>query len=575
MDDLFALLKKLDGQSFNSYQVLLNKAFYSDDDQLRFIHIQGSTGALPASVCRLKLHAAEPGLPHGAISNGPRKMAAADYILRAFDAGVTAHARQNRGVQGSGSFQPLSLPPQVLERNVVRFDRGGVEIAFHVSLPGSKDNRILGSQAIQMFSKELIGIINTLKARVAKTSLLKRHCDVIEDMVLLQNELNRYGLVAFVGDGAILPRQSGVSQSPLKKGAVVFHAPDQMAVEVELKNAGRKRGLGVRPGVNVLVGGGFHGKSTLLDALAKGIYPHIPGDGREQVVTHPEAAFVCAEEGRAVNGLDISGFIDNLPGNEDAGRFWTRNASGSSSQAAAIIEAVLAGAKLLLIDEDSSATNFLIKDANMRKLIPQDTITPLFDRIRELYGNFGVSSLIVVGGSSEYLGVAEHVIAMQNYQPVCMTDRVKQLSLAVPERPVNPLVLSDKRRVLTDNFNPSYHAQRLDKTLPVRIKPLRLQERILEYGDEKLDLIKLTQLVDPHQVLAIGYALLLAREKFEDRLLSPSDLAYELDKQIEKKGLSILSRSEGPPLFLAFPRRLELAGAINRLRNLKVDIIEM
>lgn len=574
MDDLFALLKRIDGQSFNSYQKLLNKAFEHKRYHLRFIHIQGSPGAFPASLCHLRLKIAELGLAGGCLSNRSRKMATADYLLRALRAGVASHARQNRGQQGSGSFQPLSLPPQVLERNVVSFEKKDVQIAFRISLPGSHDNRALGQQATQMFSQELTGIVDTLKAWVTKTAKLKKHCDVVEDMVVLQHQLPRHGLVAFVCDGAILPRQSGVSQAPLKEDAVAFYAPDQMAVEVEFTNAGRKRGLGIRPGVSVLIGGGFHGKSTLLDALATAVYPHIPGDGREQVVTHPDAAFICAENGRAVTGLDISGFIDNLPGKVDAKRFWTTNASGSTSEAAAIIEAVLAGAKLLLIDEDSSATNFLIKDHNMRKLIPQDTITPLFDRVQELYQRFGVSTLIVVGGSSEYLGVAEHVLAMQDYLPVCMTDQVRHLSLPEPDRPANPLMLSDKRQLLADNFNPSYRARRLGKILSVRIKPLRLQEKVLEYGNEQLDLTKLTALVDPHQVLAVGYALLLARNKFMDRSLSPSDLAGAVYKLVEKEGLAMLSQGENSPVSLACPRRLELAGAINRLRNLKVDIIE-
>lgn len=574
MDALFLQLKKLDGHLFNNYQKLLNKTFHQEGYHLRFIHIQGSPGAFPASVCHLRFNVAELGLCAQDLSSGPRRMATADYLLRALHAGVAAHARQNRGTQGSGSFQPLSLPPQVLERNVVRFARETVEIAFRISLPGSPDQRILGRQAMEMFSRELTGIVDTLKAWIAKTASLKRHCDVVEDMVILQEQLARYGLVAFVGDGAILPRRSGVSQAPLKKDAVPFHAPDQMAVEVELTNAGRKRGLGVRPGVNVLIGGGFHGKSTLLDALVKGVYPHIPGDGREQVVTHPEAAFICAEDGRAVNALDISGFIDNLPGKANAKEFWTKNASGSTSEAAAIIEAVLAGARLLLIDEDSSATNLLIKDQKMRKLIPRDPITPLFNRVRELHQHFGVSTLMVVGGSSEYLGVAEHVIAMQDYLPVCMTGKVRDLALKEPERPANPLALSDRRRVRPGNFNPAYHSRRLDKTLKVRIKPLRLQDRILEYGNEQLDLTKLRALVDPLQVLAIGYALLLARKKCKAGSLSPSDLAGAVYHLIETRGFGTLSPGKNSPVFLALPRRLELAGAINRLRSLKVDIVE-
>jgi hypothetical protein len=291
------------------------------------------------------------------------------------------------------------------------------------------------------------------------------------------------------------------------------------------------------------------------------------------VVTHRDAVFVCAEDGRAINGLDISGFIDNLPGKADARRFWTQNASGSTSQAASIIEATLSGAKLLLIDEDSSATNFLIKDYNMRKLIPNDPITPLFDRVQELHTKLDVSTLIVVGGSSEYLGVAEHVIAMQDFLPVFMTDRVSDMILPEPEKTDNALVPSDKRRLLSDNFNPSYHAKRLGKTITIRIKPLRLQEKVLEYGDEQLDLKNLKALVDPHQVLAIGYALLLARNELMDWSLSPSQLAEALSERIKQGGLQILTQDGKFPLFLALPRRLELAGAINRFRRLNMEII--
>ncbi len=574
MNALGPFLEALDGQPFQEYRKLLNQAFYHRTFVFRLVHVQGSPGAFPASVGHLILKKTGLALPDGCLSNRARRLATADYLMRAFKAGIDTHARQNRGVQGSGSFQPMALPPQVLERNTVRFDPVDVRIAFHISLPASKDNRILGRQALGMLTREMPAIVQALKASISRSAQLKAHCDVIEDWVAMQSRLPRYGLIAFIGDGAILPRQSGVCQAPLKEGAVAFQAPDQLAVEVEFPNAGRMRGLGIRPGVNVLIGGGFHGKSTLLNALAMGVYPHIPEDGRQRVVTHPDAALICAEEGRAVNGLDISGFIDNLPGHSDAKRFRTQNASGSTSEAASIIEAVLAGAKLLLIDEDSSASNFLIKDHNMRKLIPEDPITPLFDRVRELYDRYDVSTLIVAGGSSEYLGVAQHVIAMRGYLPVCMTEQARRLQLPQPTKPVQPLEISDRRRLLTGNFDPTYHARRLDKTIAVRIKPLRLQEKILEYGNAQLDLTKLIALVDPQQVRALGYALLLARKQFKDRPLSPSNLAAALHDRIEAEGLEILAGKDNRPVFLARPRRLELAGAINRLRNLRVAIID-
>jgi predicted ABC-class ATPase len=571
--ELFALLGALDGQPFDGYQQLSGRTFEHEHFHIRFVHIQGSPGAFPASVCQLFLPSSDLGLAGRRCSTTPRKVATADYLLRAFASSAAIHARQNRGSQGSGSFQPLPMPPQVLRRNVVAFNEGSARIAFHVSLPGSRNNRILSRQAQHMFATEMNAIVCGLRKASADEERLKEHCDVVEDMLVIQERLADFGLVAFVGDGAILPRRSSASQAPLKKGAVAFYAPDNMAVEMDFPNAGRVRGLGIRQGVSVLVGGGYHGKSTLLDALAKGVYPHIPGDGREQVITHPDAAVVCAEEGRSVSGLDITGFIDRLPGDIHASHFWTQNASGSTSEAAAIIEAVLAGAKFLLVDEDSSAINFLVKDPDMRTLIPEDPITPLVDRIRDLHRRYGVSTLVAMGASAGYLGVADQVIAIRNYLPVSVSGRLNKLSPPQPETPADLLKLSDNRRLLPGNFNPAYRARRLDKTVPVRIKPLRLREKVLEYGNEALDLTTLAGLVDPHQVVAVGYALLLARDEIRQSRISPSDLAARLVRRIEEEGLGVLNSAVDSPVFLAYPRRLELAGAINRIRNLKVEVV--
>lgn len=571
MQELYSLLERLEGQSFAEYQQLCKRSFENKRFCLTFVHIQNSPGAFPASICKISLEISELGGVGSNLATRARKIAVADYLLRSFSQGVTIHARQNRGAQGSGSFQPLSLPPQVLERNIVEFDDQKIHFLFRISLPGCRNNRILGLQAKEMFSKELFQIVEVLEARFAVVEHLHAHCDVVEDMLVLQSQLQQYGLVAFVGDGSILPRKSGTSQEPMGQGAVPFHAPKELAVEVELVNSGHHRGLGILPGVTALIGCAYHGKSTLLNALVKGVYPHIPGDGRERVVTHPEASFICTEDGRAVTGLDISSFINRLPGQVDCKKFSTQDASGTTSEAAFLIESLYAGARLLLFDEDSSATNFLVKDRMIRELLPQDTVTPLVDRVRELYHDYGVSSLMVAGASSDYLKVADHVLAMHEFQPLSMMNKVSRLQILSPQQPNNKLQLVDKRLVCRDNFDPSFYLKRLDKTLPVRIKPLRLQEKILEYGSQQLDLKQLSALVDPDQILAIGFALLYVKEQMSGPLLSPAELAGFLSGMIAKKGLDILCPLQNNSLFFALPRKLELAGAINRMRNLKVD----
>lgn len=574
MERLLTTLTHIDGAPFGHYLRLEGRVSLYKDYSIHFRRIQGSPGAFPASVCSLSMRIADLGLPSHCFLNASRKMATADYLLRAFSAGVNLYARQNRGSKGSGSFQPLRLPPQILKRNLVRFTPTDLEIDFRISLPGSSANRIIGREAIAMFHEELPAIIAALKSSVSLTAALKKHCDTVEDFFYLQNRLEEYSLAAFIADSAVLPRESGVSQMPMQKGAKPFRAPPELAVKVSLPNAGQVRGMGIRTGVNVLIGGGFHGKSTILNALAKAVYPHIPGDGREHVATQAGAAYIPAEEGRSIRGVDISAFLPELPGTADPKWFFTGNASGSTSQAAAVIEAVAAKTKFLLLDEDASATNFLIRDHTMRLLMPEDRSIPFYDRVRELHARFGISTLIVVGGSSEYLGVADHVFAMQNYQPVCMREKVRQLSLSRPEPPAAPFSISGNRGVLARCFDPSYNAERLGKTLAMRIKPLRLQEKVLEYGNERLDLSRLAGLVDPEQVIAIGYALLFSRNHFGDKRLSPAAIAMAICSRIDRDGLDILCPTEAKTMFLANFRPLELAGAIERLRSLVCERVE-
>ena len=568
--ELIRELRGWDGEPYTAYQALGTKAYDCGEYRIHFMHIQGSPGAFPASVVHLETGIFEMGLDDAFLSTSPRRLATADFLLRAFGKAVDAHAKQNRGAQGSGSFQPIDMPPQVLQRNLVHFDGAIQRITFHISLPGSVNNRILADQAIEMLDTELPAIFQSLRADVGSGTALQHHCDVVEDMVDLQHRLAQYNLVAFVGDGAILPRLSGDSLRPMTAGAVEFAAPDDLAVEVDLLHAGRVRGLGIHPGVNVVIGGAYHGKSTLLQALAKGVYPHIPGDGRERVVTHPDAFMLSAEEGRAVTDLDISGFVDHLPSQQSTRRFSSMNASGSTSQAAATVEAIQAGAKVLLIDEDTSAANFLARDKTMRQLLPEETITPLLDRVRELDRRYGIATVMVLGGSSAYLGAADRIMAMRHYSPVNMTGRVAQLNLPDPEEPSKPLILNDNRLVLAGNFDPGYDASRLGKRLQLRIKPLRLQPGILEYGNQQVNLTRLYALVDSLQTVAIGYALLQAGTRFDHNKHSPSGLAAALDDLIEEEGLGTLLPDRHAHLALARPRRLELAAAINRLRDLRV-----
>ncbi|MEA3470047.1 MAG: ABC-ATPase domain-containing protein [Thermodesulfobacteriota bacterium] len=574
--DFEKLLKDMDRQAFNIYGKLLGLVVSYPHYSVHFKHIQGSPGASPASFCQVDVSGKYLQIPEWAQTSSARITAAEDYILRTFNEGVAHHAQQNRGEEGSGSFQTVSMPQQVLKRNIVQISGNSLSLAFRISLPGSLKKKVLYEEIIQMFNFELPAILLFIKEQIAKKNGLKRHCECVEDMLTLQDALSSKGLVAFVGDGSLLPRESGVSDLPARYPVVPFVAPRKLAVVVDLPNAGKIGGMGIRPGITTLIGGGYHGKSTLLTALTKSIYPHIPGDGREQVVANRNSVQVCAEDGRSIKGLDISSFFSTLPQDSDPGNFFTENASGSTSEAATVIEYVLAGAKLLLIDEDSSAANFLYRDRHLRELIPEDPIIPLFDRVRELYDNYGVSTLIIASGSSNYFGVADHVIAMREYLPVDMTARAKALNLQAEHPPGKPLSITDRRILSRENFNPEYINKRLRKAVPVRIKPLRGQEReIIEYGMDRIDVRCLHGIVDPDQIFTIGYFLLLARRlHLHSGGCSPTVLAGKLLTLVREKGLGILQPPKSAPVFFAQINMLEVAGALNRLRSLSIHADE-
>ncbi|MBF0194364.1 MAG: ABC-ATPase domain-containing protein [Magnetococcales bacterium] len=565
MESLETILNGLDGGMYDSYKELLGRKFQHPNFSLEILHIQGNPGAYPASVCCIVIKKNWLEIADEAISTPTRKMATADFLVRALGIIIIEQTQHHRGSQGSGTFQNITLPQQVLQRNIVEFTQGQVRINFRISLPGSFRNKIMGKEAAEMFITELPKIVLQLREGIREREKLKLHWQTVEDAEYLREKLPEMGLVGFIADGSILPRKSGISDLPMDSNlAGVFVSPEELAAKVFLPNAGEIRGMGIKQGVTCVIGGAYHGKSTLLLAIARGVYPHIPGDGREVVVTINTALMVRSEQGRVVRGTNISAFINNLPDGHKSSSFFTDNASGSTSQAAAIVEAVQSGSKLLLIDDDSSASNLLNRDSNMRQLIPKDPITPLFDRIEELHEKHKVSLMIIAGSSSDFLGVADSVIGMHNYRPEGMTKSVKKLTLTKPVKPTTPLNITDQRILADDNFDPSYFIKRQNKTIPARIKPLRKRPWVLEYGNNDINLSQPAALVDPDQTLAIGQALFTAHKiafagKIED--LIESLLLIDMDGW----------NSTGCPLFLAQPRPLEIIAAINRLRSLRLS----
>jgi len=554
---LQSTLHHLDGKSYKAYKDIRGQYAF-EDFELSIDHVQGDPFAAPSRV-RVRIRNT---FPDWAQANKSRRTALCDYLNRQFSRACRRFSKGNRGSGKSGAVFIAQPGQEILERTSVVLRDDWMEARFRVGLPAF-GRRIAGRQAAAIFEQEIPQIVaHSLPFEVQDEAILREHIFTNEDADALRVRLPELGLVAFVADGAILPRASGVDDRPMP-GGLPFQSPESLRVEVGLPNR-TITGMGIPEGITLIVGGGFHGKSTLLRAIELGVYNHIPGDGRSFVVSQPGAAKIRAEDGRYIERVDISPFINNLPGGQPTQQFSTPNASGSTSQAANVMEALEAGATALLIDEDTSATNFMIRDQRMQALIPQqrEPITPFVDRIRQLYEEQGVSTVLVLGGSGLYLDAADTVIGMNAYRPEDLTARARSVAQEFPQ----------PRSVETPATFPTQSSriplpESLNAQKGKREKVRAFDTRSIQFGEHDIDLSAVAQLVENGQLIAIADALLYLR-----RYLGEATLPEALNRvmqDIEQQGLGVLQKEPNGD-YAAF-RSLELAAALNRLRGLRVN----
>jgi predicted ABC-class ATPase len=562
-DDLRQTLLRLDGRPYPAYKDLA-RGYEFPTFTLFIDHVQGDPFAAPSRL-RVRMPQRVAGYPRDTYQPKAREIALRDYLTRRF-AVACRRTQERRGSGRSGLLAADAPGQEVLERSACLVTEEWVEVRFVAGLP-ARGRRILGRQAVEMLCEDLPAIVaDTLPYAAQDRAALTRHLDTVEDAQWLRARLPELGLVAFVADGSVLPRRSGVDDRPLTEGAVPFVSPPSLRVEVDLPHRGRVTGLGIPRGVTLIVGGGYHGKSTLLNALERGVYDHVPGDGRELVVTDPTAVKIRAEDGRRIVGVNISPFISQLPYGRDTTAFTTDNASGSTSQAANIIEALEAGARLLLVDEDTAATNFMIRDHRMQELIAKDKepITPFIDKVRQLYTDLGVSTVLVMGGSGEYFDVADTVIAMEDYLPWDATARAGEIArrYAAERRPEGGEHFGDlsPRIPLPGSLDPSKGRRE------VSLKARGL--KTILFGRHEIDLSAVEQLVDESQVRAIGLALVYALDHYIDGRRTVAQILDAVEADLARDGLDVLDHRR--PGDLAMFRRFELAAALNRLRTLAV-----
>ena len=561
--DLVGHLHALDGRSYAAYKAIVGRYRAPAGWFLHIDRVQSDPYAPPT-----RIHVDVPTDLHGLelldeadlLADVDRRLAVGDFLTRELHAGFRGTALSIAS-PGQEILQRSSI---ILRPEEKKEGTGWVlEVRARLALP-AQGRSIQGHEASRIVGRDLVRELEeAMDLTGERGDRLVRHIATLEDHRALTATAARNGWVSFLADGSVLPRRSGVSDEPLD-GGVPLEAPESMAATVELPHAGTVRGTVVEAGVNVIVGGGYHGKSTLLSAIERGVYPHVPGDGRELVATVPDAVKVRAADGRAVTGVDLTPFISHLPAGRDTASFTTRNASGSTSQAASIIEAVEAGSTVLLLDEDTSATNLLIRDSRMRELVAADRepITPLVDRITALFRRRGVSTVMVMGGSGDYLDVADRVLLMDAYHLRDATEQARR-------------VVSDQPRPLTELEDFAAPRQRVPEPAPPRTRrgPVRTRAHgtsTLVLDREDVDISDVGGVTDPGQAEAVAYALRALLEQRFDGVSPLRECLDDLEALLDEEGLDALTDERERPAFLVRPRMVDVGAAVSRYRKLEL-----
>ncbi len=574
-EDLSSELKRLDRRGYKAYKDIAGRWDFRNF-QLYIDHVQGDPFAAPSRVrARVPMQVAD--FPDDTYHNRSREVGLRDHLTRRFGAACRRYGKKRGGSGKSGTIG-IDMPGQeVIERTSVIVNSDFVEARFVAGLPAF-GRKIAGRLAEELLLDQVPQIVehSLLFGRLDRAAVYEA-VETAEDADALRAALSGpegnaaesgvgTKLVAFVADGAILPRRSGVDERPMDRSeAVPFTAPESFRVEFTLPNRGVVSGMGIPRGVSLIVGGGYHGKSTLLNAIEQGVYNHMPGDGREMVVSDPLAFKIRAEDGRRIEKTAITPFISNLPYGRDTDSFSSENGSGSTSQAANIIEAIEAGATTLLIDEDTSATNFMIRDHRMQELVAKDRepITPFIDKVRQLYEQRGVSTILVIGGSGDYFDVADHVISMNAYVPADVTEEARRIAEKYRSERTR-----EGGRSFGDFIERAPEPAGIDPRRGKRDVKINIRgPRIIDFGTERIDLSGVEQLIHTGQARAISEAMLSAKRMMDGKL-TLRELLDRVMAEIDARGLDAVGGKKSGDL-VRF-RRLELAAALNRLRSFRV-----
>lgn len=563
-EDLKQLLLQINRKSYPAYKD--TRGSYTFQGYVLSIdHVQGDSFASPSKIS-VKVAGKQAAFPRELFRTPETRIALQDYLIRQFHQKID---RFNFKAKGSGKSGLLSISrcqQEVLERSACTLhpDSGDITVRMEIGFPAN--GRTINSL-------ELIKILFDFLPICVRESLFYRNLDkkelemvrnLAEDQTFIRKQLTEKNLCAFVANDSVLPRESGVSPRPMKNG-IPFQSPASLEVTLDLPHRGPLKGMGIPEGITLIVGGGYHGKSTLLEALELGVYNHIARDGREYVITRSDAAKIRAEDGRSIKHTDISLFINDLPNGKETSSFYSEDASGSTSQAANVIEAMETGSHLLLIDEDTSATNFMIRDELMQRVVnkDQEPITPFIERVQWLSEQKEISTILVAGSSGSYFHVADTIIQMDHYKPVDITEFAKKEAENFPA--IHPSVPSktepDYHRIIQPDS--SFREDR-------RLKIKTMGADGICVNRETIDLRYLEQICDPEQVNTLSALLRYTQTHLFNGRTTLQESMDRLETLLDEKGLELLSENGRIAPNLALPRIQEIYACLNRYRSLRL-----
>ena len=563
MRRLEQLLREVDHKPYPAYKSLKGRYTFQGF-VLSIDHVQGDPFAAPSSLS-IHLTAAQHGFLAEYYATPHRRIMLQDYLLRGFYKELGRYNHKAGGSGKSGTLSVSSCGQEVLERSalIINPTDGSLVLRFSAGFPAAGRTTLAQELKKMLFEYVPACVLKTLRFAAADKAAIQKWISLSDDQKAIRDQLSEKGLIAFVANGAILPRKSGVDDRPMQ-GAVEFFSSAEDAVTLSLPGGRSMKGLGIKKGITLIVGGGYHGKSTLLKALERGVYDHIPGDGREYVITENTAMKLRSEDGRSVKQLDISAFIRDLPSKRDTKCFSTEDASGSTSQAACTVEAILSGSKTLLIDEDTSATNFMVRDALMQKVIHpgEEPIIPFLSRMRQLYETLGISTILVAGSSGAFFEISDTILQMREYKPIDITQEAKKAAEATSERIETPdlLAISPDKRIPFPN-------KEVTESRKVKVRGNGTDAVSLNH--ESVELRFVEQVVDNEQTNLLGAMLRTLEEQYFNGRDPLAKCVGSLYERLSKQGFSACTQGSIPGN-LAMVRPQELWAMVNRYRGLRL-----